>query len=195
MQQWPPVYDAGYHPESRTRNAGFRKLKPWTPRKGSKPLFCPSFSNNLNTPMRIPGLYRKKWDAVGVNPEDIQSLDDFEAIPILTKDELRADQAAHPPFGSNLCVSHKELARVHGTSGTTGRPTAFGISKGDIQRIAETHARVMWAHGHPPGRYCVYRIVFQPLLGQLGSDAGRRAAGGHRLSFWRRCPRPDRPGD
>jgi phenylacetate-CoA ligase len=82
-----------------------------------------------------------------VKPKDIRSLSDFEQIPFLTKDEIRQDQKETPPFGSNVCVSLKELARVQGTSGTTGKPTAFGISKGDMDRIAEAHARTMWGFG------------------------------------------------
>ncbi len=65
----------------------------------------PKLQQQLKYAYAYSGLYRKKWDAAGVKPEDIRSLEDFEAIPILTKDDLRADQAEHPPFGSNLCVS------------------------------------------------------------------------------------------
>ena len=48
-------------------------------------------------------------------------------MPVITKEELRLAQAEHPPFGDYLCIPESEVARIHGTSGTTGRPTAFGI--------------------------------------------------------------------
>ncbi len=149
MEKWPPVYDASYHPQPDSPY-WFAEIETMDPEQREQTIILPKLQQQLKYAYAHSGLYRKKWDAAGVKPEDISSLDDFEAIPILTKDDLRADQAEHPPFGSNLCVSYNEMARVHGTSGTTGNPTAFGVSKGDIQRIAETHARVMWAMGVRP---------------------------------------------
>ena len=63
--------------------------------------------------------YRARWKAAGFEPGEIRSLDDFERVPTITKADLRADQAANPPFGSYLCIDPSEVARVHGTSGTS----------------------------------------------------------------------------
>jgi phenylacetate-CoA ligase len=52
-------------------------------------------------------------------------------LPLTTKADLRADQAAHPPFGSRLCVPREALVRLHVTSGTTGEPVAIGLTRAD----------------------------------------------------------------
>ena len=87
---------------------------------------------------------RRKWDAAGVHPKDVRSLADYERVPVLTKPELRQAQEDHPPFGDYLCVPEHDIARIHGTSGTTGRPTAFAIGRDDWRSIGNNHARIMW---------------------------------------------------
>jgi phenylacetate-CoA ligase len=52
-------------------------------------------------------------------------------LPLTTKADLRADQAAHPPFGSRLCAPREALVRLHVTSGTTGEPVAIGLTRAD----------------------------------------------------------------
>jgi phenylacetate-CoA ligase len=96
------------------------------------------------------GFYREKWDAAGFDPGKMTSLADIRRIPLLRKAELRSEQADHPPFGRDLCVPREEVLRIHGTSGTTGRPTAFAVSRGDWRRIAAAHARIMWGAGIRP---------------------------------------------
>jgi phenylacetate-CoA ligase len=56
---------------------------------------------------------------------------DLPALPLTTKEELRADQAAHPPLGARLCAPPEALVRIHVTSGTTGEPVAIGLSRAD----------------------------------------------------------------
>jgi phenylacetate-CoA ligase len=56
---------------------------------------------------------------------------DLPALPLTTKDELRADQAAHPPCGARLCAPPDALVRLHVTSGTTGEPVAIGLTRAD----------------------------------------------------------------
>ena len=56
---------------------------------------------------------------------------DLPALPLVTKDELRADQAAQPPFGARLCAPGEALVRLHVTSGTTGEPVAIGFTRAD----------------------------------------------------------------
>jgi phenylacetate-CoA ligase len=51
---------------------------------------------------------------------DVRGWDDFERLPLTTKAELLADQAAHPPFGTNLTRSLDRYVRVHQTSGSSG---------------------------------------------------------------------------
>jgi phenylacetate-CoA ligase len=56
---------------------------------------------------------------------------DLPALPLTTKEELRADQAAHPPFGARVCAPRDALVRLHVTSGTTGEPVAIGLTRAD----------------------------------------------------------------
>ncbi len=66
---------------------------------------------------------REKWRAAGIRSAgDLRSWDDFTRLPVTVKSELVADQAEHPPFGSNLTYPLERYVRVHQTSGTTGPP-------------------------------------------------------------------------
>src|SRR5207245_9532334 len=91
--------------------------------------------------------YRRKWTAAGIHPDAIRTLEDFERVPVVRKEELRRAQAAHPPFGDYACVDESEVHRIHGTSGPTGRPTACGVSRADWRVLANEHARVLGAAG------------------------------------------------
>ena len=144
--QWPPVYDSSFFP---TPNEPYwdRKLETMDPGEREQRIILPKLQAQLSYAYENSPFYKRKWDEAGIKPQDIRSLEDFEKLPCVTKEEIRRDQVEYPPFGSNLCVPKKELARVQGTSGTTGKPTAFGISRGDMARIAEAHARIMWGFG------------------------------------------------
>jgi phenylacetate-CoA ligase len=61
----------------------------------------------------------------------VRTARDLPALALTTKDELRADQAAHPPFGARLCAPPAALVRLHVTSGTTGEPVAIGLTRAD----------------------------------------------------------------
>ena len=100
---------------------------------------------------KASAFYRERWEAAGFDPDTLATLADIRRIPLLKKADLRAEQAAYPPFGRHLCVARSEVARIHGTSGTTGRPTAFAISHADWDRIAAAHARILWGTGIRPG--------------------------------------------
>ncbi len=64
-----------------------------------------------------------RWKAAGIrSAADLRSWDDFSRLPFTLKSELVADQAAHPPFGSNLTYPLERYIRVHQTSGTSGAP-------------------------------------------------------------------------
>src|SRR5271157_3810003 len=71
--------------------------------------------------------YRAKWDAAGVNPVDCRSLSDLARFPFTTKADLRDAY----PFGM-VAVPHARIARVHASSGTTGKPTVAAYTKADV---------------------------------------------------------------
>ena len=66
---------------------------------------------------------RARWAAAGVRAvDDLPGWDDFRRLPLTRKADFAADQAAHPPFGSNLTYPLERYVRAHQTSGTTGTP-------------------------------------------------------------------------
>jgi phenylacetate-CoA ligase len=116
--------------------------------------------------------YRRKWDEAGIHPAHIRSLEDFERVPPVTKLEIRAAQEASPPFGDYLCIPEGQVSRIHGSSGTTGRPTAFGIGQDDWSAIANSHARIMWGMGIRPADMVFIGSFFSLYLGSWGALVG-----------------------
>jgi phenylacetate-CoA ligase len=179
---WPPQYDRSLFPSPNSK-FWFKDLETMDPEERERKIILPKLQAQLNYAYKRSPLYRKKWDQAGVKPKDIRSLSDFEQIPFLTKEEIRQDQKETPPFGSNLCVSLKELARVQGTSGTTGKPTAFGISKGDMDRIAEAHARTMWGFGIRQQDIVFIGSFFSLYWGSWGALLGAERLGAVAFPF------------
>jgi phenylacetate-CoA ligase len=127
--------------------------------------------------------YRRLWGEAGVGPEMLQGLDDLARFPFVRKDAIRADQETHPPFGSNVCCPPEAIARIHGTSGTTGRPTAFAISRDDWARFGAAGARVMWSFGVRPTDTVFIASFFSLYLGSWGALAGAEALGARAFPF------------
>jgi phenylacetate-CoA ligase len=128
--------------------------------------------------------YRKKWDEAGFHPSALRSLEDFEAkVPVITKRELRESQAKAPAFGEYLCVPPSEIFHIHGSSGTTGRPTAFAVGRSDWESIANAHARVMWGMGIRPGDTVFLAAIFSLYLGSWGALAGAERLGATSFPF------------
>ncbi len=86
--------------------------------------------------------YRRKFDAMGISPEDIGSLADLARLPFTTKDDLRANY----PYGL-FAVPLREVVRIHASSGTTGMSTVVGYSRNDIRTWSNLVARVITAGG------------------------------------------------
>jgi len=126
---------------------------------------------------KASAFYRERWEAAGFDPDSLATLADIRRIPLLKKADLRAEQAAYPPFGRHLCVPRSEVVRIHGTSGTTGRPTAFAISRADWDRIGVAHARILWATGIRPGDTVFLGSFFGLYLGGWGALAGAERLG------------------
>ncbi|MBO0706958.1 MAG: AMP-binding protein [Candidatus Dormibacteraeota bacterium] len=127
--------------------------------------------------------YRRKWEEAGIHPGAIRTLEDFERVPVVTKAELREAQADHPPFGDYLCIEPADVFHIHGTSGTTGRPTAFGISTPDWRAIANAHARVMWAMGVRPSDTIFIGSFFSLYMGSWGCLIGAERLGATAFPF------------
>ena len=80
--------------------------------------------------------YRKKMQAVGLEPGDIRGIEDLEKLPFTTKDDLRDTY----PFGM-FAVPNSQITRIHASSGTTGKATVVGYTRKDIDVWSECVAR------------------------------------------------------
>jgi phenylacetate-CoA ligase len=95
--------------------------------------------------------YKHKFKEVGIQPEDIRSLDDVVHLPFVTKSELRDEQLAFPPFGRHAVAPPETWAELHPSSGTTGAPVNNLWSFKDVRHISRWTARTMWTFGVRPG--------------------------------------------
>jgi phenylacetate-CoA ligase len=133
--------------------------------------------------------YRRTWDAAGFHPDRLRSLEDFEdKVPVITKKQLRESQAATPPFGDYLCVPGSEVYHIHGTSGTTGQPTVFAISRNDWSTIANAHARIMYGMGMRPGDLICIAAILSLYMGSWGALAGAERLGAKAFPFGAGAP-------
>ena len=168
---WPPRYDDSYlpDPESRYWFAGRETMA-----QGDRDAaILKRLQQVCAYAYEHAPFYRRHWDAAGFHPSQLKSLEDFESrVPVVRKADLRAAQTASPPFGDYLCVPESEVHHVHGTSGTTGRPTAFAVSRDDWTAIGNAHARIMWAMGMRPGDTICVAAIFSLYMGSWGALAG-----------------------
>jgi phenylacetate-CoA ligase len=86
--------------------------------------------------------YRQKFDAAGVHPGDLKDFSDLARFPFTSKDDLRQNY----PFGM-FAVPMEEVVRIHASSGTTGKPTVVGYTRGDIDTWSRLMARSIRAAG------------------------------------------------
>jgi len=92
-------------------------------------------------------LYRAKFREAGAEPGDIRGPEDLARLPVVTKEELRADQAAHPPFGTFFVAEPPTWRELHPSTGTTGVPVSTIWSAEDVATITDFTARTMWSFG------------------------------------------------
>ncbi|GAB2596376.1 phenylacetate--CoA ligase [Streptomyces capparidis] len=118
------------------------------------------------------GLYRRKFDAAGVRPEDCRALEDLAHFPFTTKDDLRETY----PYGM-FAVPRSRLRRVHASSGTTGRPTVVGYTDADLSVWADVVARSIRAAGGRPGDTVHVAYGYGLFTGGLGAHYGAERLG------------------
>lgn len=117
--------------------------------------------------------YRDHYDKHGFRPEQVKTLDDFaKRVPIITKNMLREDQAAHAPFGRYVGCEAVDLVRVHGSSGTSGKPTLYAFSRSDWSYIADVMAQGLYTCGVRPGDVVQLATVFSLFMGGWGALLG-----------------------
>jgi phenylacetate-CoA ligase len=116
--------------------------------------------------------YARKFAAAGMKPGDLDSLDDLAKLPFTTKDDLRQNY----PFGM-FAVPMSDVVRVHASSGTTGKPTVVGYTRGDIETWALLMARSILAAGGKPGDRMQISYGYGLFTGGLGLHYGAEYLG------------------
>ncbi|HEX4151962.1 MAG TPA: phenylacetate--CoA ligase PaaK [Steroidobacteraceae bacterium] len=116
--------------------------------------------------------YRRSFDAHGVRPDDLTSLADLARFPFTTKADLRAAY----PFGF-FAVPMDRVARIHASSGTTGKPTVVGYTRKDIETWSHLVARSIRAAGGRRGMRVHIAYGYGLFTGGLGAHFGAEAAG------------------
>lgn len=116
--------------------------------------------------------YKQSFDAAGVHPDDLKDLSDLRKFPFTSKQTLRD----HYPFGL-FAVPREQVVRIHGSSGTTGKPTVVGYTRGDIDTWAQAVARSIQASGGRPGDLVHVAYGYGLFTGGLGAHYGAEKLG------------------
>lgn len=117
--------------------------------------------------------YRKRFDEVGIKPEDIKTLKDIEKLPFTTKTDLRDAY----PFGM-FAVTEDEIVEVHTTSGTTGKPTVSGYTVKDLDLWGEVIARAFGMAGAGKKDIIQNAYGYGLFTGGMGVHYGAQKIGG-----------------
>jgi len=116
--------------------------------------------------------YRQKFTAAGVHPDDLKSLADLSKFPFTVKTDLRDNY----PFNM-FAVPREQVARLHASSGTTGKPTVVGYTKKDINIWSEVVARSIRASGGRAGDIAHISYGYGLFTGGLGAHYGAEKLG------------------
>ncbi len=116
--------------------------------------------------------YKQAFDAAGVHPSDLKTLADLSKFPFTTKHDLRANY----PFGM-FAVPREQVARIHASSGTTGKPTVVGYTLKDIDTWANLVARSIRSAGARAGDLVHVAYGYGLFTGGLGAHYGVERAG------------------
>ncbi|WP_175924406.1 phenylacetate--CoA ligase PaaK [Burkholderia latens] len=117
-------------------------------------------------------VYRRKFDEAGVHPDDLKTLADLSRFPFTTKSDLRDNY----PFGM-FAVPQNQIARIHASSGTTGKPTVVGYTMRDVDTWANLVARSIRAAGARRGDKVHVSYGYGLFTGGLGAHYGAERAG------------------
>jgi len=124
-----------------------------------------SYEQQIRYLLNNSEFYQNKLAEAGFDtPEKVGSLDDIATLPFTEKDEIRASQANHPPFGNHVAADPENLIRVFSTSGTTGVPCYLGLTKADLDMYATNVARGYSAAGFKRGQRLVVGFNAGPFV-------------------------------
>ena len=116
--------------------------------------------------------YKKRFEEIGLRPEDIKSLDDLKKIPFTTKQDLRDTY----PFGI-ASAPLRDCVRLHSSSGTTGNPTVILHTQKDLDEWANQVARNLWMVGLRPDDVFQNSSGYGMFTGGLGFQYGAEKLG------------------
>ncbi len=116
--------------------------------------------------------YKKKFDELGIGPQDIRGVEDLKRLPFTTKQDLRD----HYPF-SLFAAPMDQIVRIHSSSGTTGKPTVVGYTKRDMDTWTEVMARTYKMANVGPGDIVHNAYGYGLFTGGLGFHYGAERVG------------------
>lgn len=116
--------------------------------------------------------YRKKMQSMGIEPGDINTIEDIVKLPFTTKKDLRDNY----PYGL-LAVPQSEIVRLHASSGTTGKPTVVGYTRKDIDMFSENVARALYSVGATKHDIIQIAYGYGLFTGGLGLHYGAEKIG------------------
>lgn len=116
--------------------------------------------------------YQRRFNELGITPDDIRTLDDVRRLPFTTKEDLRENY----PFGL-ACVPLRQCTRLHSSSGTTGNPTVVLHTQRDLDEWAEAVARCLWMVGSRPDDVFQNSAGYGMFTAGLGFQYGAERVG------------------
>ncbi len=116
--------------------------------------------------------YRHRMQKLGIGPENIRSIGDISRLPFTTKQDLRDNY----PYGL-FAVPLSEIVRIHASSGTTGKPTVVGYTRGDISTWSEVMARTLTCAGADKNDFIQIAYGYGLFTGGLGLHYGGEKIG------------------
>ena len=116
--------------------------------------------------------YRKRFDEMGISPEDVESLSDLGRLPFTSKDDVRGNY----PYGL-FAVPMREVVRIHASSGTTGMATVVGYTRNDIRIWSNLAARILTSGGVTKDDVIQIAFGYGLFTGALGIHYGAERIG------------------
>ena len=116
--------------------------------------------------------YKKKYDEIGIHPNDLKHLEDIKLFPFTTKEDLRKNYP-FDMFANKL----RDIARIHASSGTTGKPTVVAYTKNDLEMWEHLIERCLRASGMKKGDMLHNAYGYGLFTGGLGLHGGAEKMG------------------
>ena len=116
--------------------------------------------------------YKKKYDEIGIHPSDLKHLEDIKLFPFTTKEDLRKNYP-FDMFANKL----RDIARIHASSGTTGKPTVVAYTKNDLEMWEHLIERCLRASGMKKGDMLHNAYGYGLFTGGLGLHGGAEKMG------------------